>query len=53
MSCNGGRREISKPGITGSSKADRDKEEEVWDGEVGETKAEADGDGTGIGPERV
>ena len=48
VSCNGGRREISKPGLTGSSVQDGG-----WDRDVGETKAEADVDEAGDGLERV
>ena len=49
--CNGGRREISKPEITGMSEKGGDGDN--WGGEFGETKAEADGGGMGEGLERA
>ena len=41
--CNGGRREMSKPEITGTSEEGGDGDN--WGGEFGETKAEGDGEG--------
>ena len=53
MSCNRGRRDILKPGITGPSEEDGDGAREGWKGEVGETKAEAYREGSGEGLERA
>ena len=44
---------MSKPGITGELEVGGDGARESWDGEVGETKAEADREGTREGLERV
>ena len=53
MSCNGGRRDIINQGSRVSSEEDRDGAREGWHRELGETKAEADAEGSGEGPERV